>query len=597
MEQMREKHPSQIRKAVSGALTSWTSYEHNTFLIVVAGGLGVICGLLSLAFEWMIGFVTQVTRVEPSAWFGSDSALYLLVVLPLTPALGGLIVGILKRAARMETESGSAAEVMKWAAVDRGIVRRRAIWVRMLASALTIGSGGSGGREGPIAQICGAAGSAAGQALKMSTERLRLLVGCGAAAGIAASFNAPIAGVIFTVELVLGDFNVVSFLPIVISSVMATTTKRLLLGDHPAFVAPGYAIVSYWEIGLYALLGVICGLVARLFFVAYFAAEDFFHKKVRAPAILKPALGGLMVGALIAVFPQAAGGGYDVMTNMLNGEMAWRLALTLVFVKIIATSITLGSGGSGGIFAPSLFLGCMTGGVFGTMVHHFFPDGSGPAGAYAMVGVASVMSAAAHAPLTNILMGYELTGNYQIILPIMTSCIMATFVMTLFSNRSIYTEKLARRGINLKRGYDVSVMDDIKVADVMRHRVTTIPENMPFGDIMKLISSSADNYFPVTDSLGRLSGVVSIQNLRETLLDSAELAQLVVAKEIATENVITLREDHNLNEAMEKFTQIDVEQLPVVRGDDPLRVVGMLSRMDVISAYNREVLQKAAVEG
>ena len=590
---MEQSHPSQIKKALTGAFKSWSSYEHNTFLIAAAGALGVLCGLLAVVFEWALELSNQYFLQTPASWFDPGSLVYLFVILPFTPALGGLLVGLLRKAARIEErESGSAAEVMKWAAVDRGMVRRRTIWYRIVTTAITIGSGGSGGREGPIAQICGAAGSAVGQALRMSTERLRLLVGCGAAAGIAASFNAPIAGVIFTVELVLGDFNVISFLPIVMSSVMATTTKRLLLGADPVFAAPAYTIVSYWEIGFYAIFGVICGLVARLFFIVYFKAEDYFKHKVKVNPVIKPAIGGLIVGVILIFFPQAGGGGYDVMNDLLNGQMWWALAFVLIFIKIVATAITVGSGGSGGIFAPALFIGCMTGGVFGSFVHHFFPESTATAGAYAMVGIGAVMAAAAHAPLTNILMGYELTGNYLIILPIMTSCIMSTFVMTLFTKRSIYTEKLARRGINLWRGHDISVMDDILVSEVMRKQVTTIPENMPFGDIMNLIGVSRDNYFPVVDSQGKLSGVVSIQNVREALLDSADLCGLVVAKEIATETVITLHGDDNLNHAMEKFTQMDIEQLPVVAGADDSEVIGMLSRMDVISAYNREVLHK-----
>ena len=593
MKETEEKKPSQIRKAFSDALKSWTSYEHNTFLVVVAGALGVVCGLLAVVFEWALDFASHLFLENPKSWFSDGSLIYLLVILPLTPALGGLIVGVIRYYAKMEGESGSAAEVMKWTAVDRGKVKKRTIWMRLVATAVTIGSGGSGGREGPIAQMCGAAGSAIGQALKMSAERLRLLVGCGAAAGIAASFNAPIAGVIFAVELVLGDFNVISFLPIVISSVMATTTKRLLIGADPAFNAPSYSIASYWEIGLYAIFGVLCGLVARLFFVAYFKAEDYFKYNLKVKEVYKPAIGGLMVGVILIFFPLVGGGGYDSMDKMLNGELWWGLALALIFAKILATSISLGSGGSGGMFAPSLFIGCMMGGAFGTLVHTLFPDSTASAGAYAMVGIGAVMSAAAHAPLTNILMAYELTGNYLIILPIMTACIMSTFTMTMFSDRSIYTEKLFRRGIKLWRGHDISVMDDIQVADVMRKQVTTIPENMHFGDIMNLITSSTDNYFPVVDTEGRLTGVVSIQNVREVMLDSAELCDLVVAKEIATEKVITLIGTNNLNEAMEKFTQMDVEQLPVVRNDDSTKVIGMISRMDVIAAYNREVLNKS----
>jgi len=581
-----------FHKTFTGAVRSWASHEHS-FLIFIAGALGIICGLLAVLFDILLEWSRELFFGHTGSYFGSDSLIYMYMAIPIIPAVGGLIVGFITWYFKMGYETASAAEVMKWAAVDGGQVKPGTVWFRLLATSVFLGSGGSGGREGPIAQICGAMGSAMGQFFKMSTDRLRLLVGCGAAAGIAATFNAPIAGVIFTVELVLGDFNVISFLPIVISSVMATTTKRLLLGDVPAFVAPSYSLVSYWEIILYFFLGIICGLVCRLFFVSYFWAESYFEEDLKIHPILKPAVGGLVVGLIGAFLPQVFGGGYDVMGEMLNGDIIWYIAIALIFFKIIATSIALGSGGSGGMFAPALFIGCMTGGVFGTLAHAMFPESTATAGAYAMVGVGAVMAAAAHAPLTNILMGYELTGNYLIILPVMTACIMSTYVMTRFTDMSLYTEKLNRRGIQLWRGRDRSVMDKIKVSDVMRRKVTTIPENLPFGTIMELIANSRDNYYPVVDTDGKMTGVVSMQNVREIMLDSDYLCNLVVAKEIATEDVITVHGENNLNEAMEKFSVIDIEQLPVVSVTDPRSVVGMLSRMDVIAAYKKEVLKKS----
>lgn len=581
-----------IRNHFNRALSARSSHEHTLFMIV-ASVLGIACGLMAVIFEKLIGFFTTVFFQVSAGLFSGHPSVYAWLVIPLIPAVGGLAVGLLTWWFKMGGETGSAAEVMKWTAVDAGVVRPRTVWFRTLATSIFLGSGGSGGREGPIAQICGALGSTMGQTLNASSDRLRLLVGCGAAAGIAASFNAPIAGVIFTVELVLGDFNVISFLPIVISSVMATTVKRLLLGDIPVFHAPAYSLVSPWEIFLYALLGLFCGLAARLFFVASFAADDFFKKKVNVHAALKPAIGGFIVGLIGMFTPEVFGNGYDTMTKMLAGDMALYLAFALIFLKIIATAISLGSGGSGGIFAPSLFIGCMVGGVFGYAVNFAAPGYTASPGAYAMVGIGAVMSAVAQAPLTNILMGYELTGNYQIILPVMTACIMATFVITRFSGESLYTEKLKRRGIKLWRGRDLSVMDRMKVGEVMVDRVTTIPENAPFKRIMELITTSRDNYFPVVDAEGRLSGIISIQNVREILLDSAELADIVVAKEIATENVITVTDDNNLNEAMERFAIKDIEQLPVVKAGDSRRIVGMLRRTDVLAAYKKEVLKKA----
>ena len=572
-----------------------SSREH-TFLLFLAGALGVASGVMVVLFEWLVHHLHEFFFTNARAGYAEDSYFYAYFILALTPAVGGLIVGLLAWWFKMPGESASAAEVMKWTAVDGGRVRKRTVWYRLLSTSVFLGSGGSGGREGPIAQVCGAMGSTIGQFLKFSSRRLRLLVGCGSAAGIAAAFNAPIAGVIFAVELVLADVNVISFLPIVISSVMATTTKRMIIGDIPVFTAPTYTLVSPWEILLYALLGVGCGLLSWIFFLTYFKAEEFFKNRVTLHPIVKPAIGGLAVGAIGVFLPGVFGSGFDEMDKILNGEMLWATALALIFFKIIATSISLGSGGAGGIFAPSLFIGCMAGGVFGYFAGYIFPFEVGSAGAYAMVGIGAVMAAVAHAPLTNIMMGYELTGNYQIILPIMTACIMSTYVMTRFSEESLYTEKLRRKGINLWRGRDLSVMDRMKVADVMRREFTTLAENTPFRKVMEHMATSRAGYFPIVDQESRLTGVISIQNVREFMLESADLADIVIAKEIATPDVITVMDTHNLNEAMESFALIDIDQLPVVGADNPHKVIGMISRMDVMTAYEKEVLKKTQEE-
>ncbi len=582
-----------VRLAFGKTFLAGSSREHSV-LLFISGVLGVLCGLLAVAFEELIHWTKFIFMEGPALLTGAAPSVWLSILIVLTPAVGGLIVGLLTCWMKMEGDSAAAAEVMKWTAVDNGQVKRKIIWFRALTTAIFLGSGGSGGREGPITQICASMASTIGQTLKVSGDRLRLLVGCGAAAGIAAAFNAPIAGVIFSVELILADFNVVSFLPIVISSVMATTTKRMLMGDIPVFEAPSYSLASPLEIVLFFILGIICGLVAWFFYVSYFTADTLFKEHVNVHPAIKPAIGGLVVGGIGLFYPQIFGSGYSVINEMLEGDMLMGMAMTLLLLKIVATSFSLGSGGAGGIFAPALFIGCMAGGVFGYLVNGMFPDSVASEGVYAMVGLGAVMAAVAHAPLTNILMAYELTGNYQIILPIMTACIMSTYVMTLFSEESLYTEKLRRKGIKLWRGRDLTVMDRIKVGEIMTKDVTTIQENISFGDVMRLIVSSRHNYFPVLNEDNKLTGIISMQNVREVLLESAELADIVVAGEIATENVVTVRAGNNLNDAMESFSMIDIDQLPVVSQTDPFKVIGMISRMDVMAVYKKEVLKKSA---
>jgi CIC family chloride channel protein len=423
----------------------------------------------------------------------------------------------------------------------------------------------------------------------MSAERIKILVGCGAAGGIAATFNAPLAGVIFSMEIILGVFSISTFTPIVISSVTATVVSHAFHGNTPAFIVPSYQIVSYWEILFYIILGLLSGLIAWFYIVTLYWSEDYFEKKINIHPVLKPAIGGLLIGCLAIFLPQIMGNGYEAMDMALNGQMVWYITFILIFMKIIATSITLGSGGSGGVFAPSLFIGAMLGGTFGSLVHFIFPDITATKGAYALVGMGSVIAAAAHAPMTNILILFELTNDYKIILPIMASCIIATSVVRYLSKDSIYTLKLRRRGINIQQGREVSIMGSIKVGDVMDRKVETILETTPFKRILAIFSKSTNSYFPVVNSKHKMVAILSFSDIREVMFEEG-LKDLVVAKDLAATDVISLSPKDNLNKALEKFVAIDVAQLPVVDSKNQDRVIGMLSRGDLISAYNKKVL-------
>jgi len=558
-------------------------------MLILAGIIGFLCGLTSVGFKVVIHaftkFAFQFTGhplevAHHTMWF----------LLPLVPMIGGLLVGPLSYYFPTETKSSGVPWIIRSAALEGGIIRPRTIGFRSLAAALTIGSGGSAGREAPIVQIGASIGSLIGQILRVSSERMRVFLGCGVAAGIAATFNAPIAGVIFSLEVILGDFDLRSFTPIIFASVIATATARGIEGDFPAFIVPAYESVSHWEIGFYMILGLICGLVARLFFLMEFSFQDFFEQKLKLHPMLKPALGGLLVGFIALGFPQIMGNGYETMNQVLSNRMIWHVAFLLVFLKMVATCLTLGSGGSGGLFAPSMFVGSMVGGTFGVAVHTLFPEITASPGAYALVGMGSVFAALMHAPLTNIFMLFEMTGNYMIILPIMISCIFATLVNIKFSPYSLYTEHLRRKGIEIVRGREVSIMNSIRVADVMNRDVTFIPENLPFRKILDLVTSSRSMYFPVVDEQNRMTGILSFQNIREVLFEE-HLTDLVVAKDLITENVITLYPQETLNQALPKYFIKDVEQLPVVLKENERKVIGMLDRKEVMEAYKREVLK------
>ena len=557
-------------------------------MLILAALLGFFAGFASTFFRWMIEFFESIFSVKGFSLAGIPPQTYPFL-LPLMPMLGGLFIGLICKYFPNAVKENGVHKVMYAVALNDGKVRKRTIASCAVTSSITIGSGGSAGREGPTVQIGAAVGSTIGQLLHLSTERMRVLVGCGAAAGIAASFNAPLAGVLFALEIILGDFAIHTFSPIIIASVIGTVTGRALEGNEVTFNVPVHELVHPTEIIFYLALGMLCGIVARLFTFMYFYIQQVFEEKLKTADIYKPAIGGLIVGMISIFMPQILGNGYDVMEQALTGQMFWGLAFLLVFMKIICTSITLGSGGMGGVFAPSLFIGAMVGTAFGSSVHFIFPTLSASAETYSVVGMGAVAGAVMQAPLTNILMLFELTNDYTLILPIMATCIAASYTYQRFTKHSIYMQNLLNKGINIRHGREASIMNSIKVQDVMSTDITTIAQEMPFRKILETISYSKNFYFPVLDNRGDMTGILSFSDIREVIFEE-QLGDLLVAGELANTKVYSLTPQQNLNEAMEIFSQLDVDQLPVVRSEDKLKVIGMLTRGDMMASYNRAIL-------
>ena len=557
-------------------------------MLILAALLGFLAGFASTFFRWMIEFFESIFSVKGFSLAGIPPQTYPFL-LPLMPMLGGLFIGLICKYFPNAVKENGVHKVMYAVALNDGKVRKRTIASCAVTSSITIGSGGSAGREGPTVQIGAAVGSTIGQLLHLSTERMRVLVGCGAAAGIAASFNAPLAGVLFALEIILGDFAIHTFSPIIIASVIGTVTGRALEGNEVTFNVPVHELVHPTEIIFYLALGMLCGIVARLFTFMYFYVQQIFEEKFNMPDLYKPAIGGLIVGMVSIFMPQILGNGYDVMEQALTGQMFWGLAFLLVFMKIICTSITLGSGGMGGVFAPSLFIGAMVGTAFGSSVHFIFPTLSASAETYSVVGMGAVAGAVMQAPLTNILMLFELTNDYTLILPIMATCIAASYTYQRFTKHSIYMQNLLNKGINIRHGREASIMNSIKVQDVMSTDITTIAQEMPFRKILETISYSKNFYFPVLDNRGDMTGILSFSDIREVIFEE-QLGDLLVAGELANTKVYSLTPQQNLNEAMEIFSQLDVDQLPVVRSEDKLKVIGMLTRGDMMASYNRAIL-------
>jgi CIC family chloride channel protein len=459
--------------------------EH-TIMAVLAIFVGLAGGFGAVGFRYLINFFQTVAYGSPS------ELLHVVQALPWyhkvwIPALGGAVVGPLVYFLAREAKGHGVPEVMEAVVLRGGLIRKRVVLVKTLASAICIGTGGSVGREGPIVQIGSAIGSSIGQLLNVSAERMRTLVGCGAAAGIAATFNAPIAGSMFALEIILGEFGIATFSPIVISSVVATAISRHFLGDTPAFIVPAYELVSAWELPIYMVLGLFCAVVGVAFIKTLYKLEDVFED-LKFPGYLKAVLGGLILGASGLLVPQILGVGYGAIDLALIQKYSWWLLLVLVAGKILATSITIGSGGSGGVFAPSLFLGAMAGSFFGMVVHALFPGVTASPGAYSIVGMGAVVSATTHGPMAAILILFEMTGSYTIILPLMLSCIIGTIAAGQLFRESIYTLKMIRKGIDIRAGKEVNVLRSMYVKDVMNSGVETVPEGLPLVDMAEKIS-------------------------------------------------------------------------------------------------------------
>jgi len=558
-------------------------------MAVLAALVGLAAGFGALGYRHLVQFFQFMAYgsqgnllevVHPMAWY-----LKLWI-----PALGGLVVGILLHTLMKEARGIGVADVIESVALRKGMIKKRLLFSESLASAVTIGSGGSAGVIAPIVVIGSSLGSIAGQVLKLSPDRMRNLVACGAAGGIAAIFNAPIGGCMFALEVILGDFGLASFSPIVISSVVATTISRHFLGNFPAILVPPYRLVSAWELPLYAVLGLFSALVAALFITSLYRTENFF-RNLKFPDFLKPGLGGLLVGAIALLFPPVLGSGFEAIDLALTDRLPWVAMLLIVFIKILATSITLGSGGAGGTFAPALLLGAMAGGVFGSGVHWIFPELTASPGAYSIVGMAGVLSGTVHGPLSAILILFEMTDNYLIILPLMIACIISFIAAGQIGKESIFTLKLAKKGINIKAGKEVNLLKSIPVKDAMNPNPETVYEGLPLEGLTRLIAESKYRSFPVVDGFGNLTGILSYFDYREAL-HAEQLERLIVAKDLATGKVITVYPDDTLYTALEKIAAKDFSLLPVVSREKPDRLLGIITRRDMIGLYNHALMKK-----
>jgi CIC family chloride channel protein len=558
-----------------------------TEMLIFAAVVGLLGGFGSLLFKKLIAVLAEFFWSAPTMAPSSLMAVAWYHRL-LMPAIGGAIVGPMIYFLARETKGPGVPEVMIAVITRNSVIRPVVAVVKTLASALSIASGGSVGREGPIVQIGAAIASTMGQLLRLHPVKLKTLVGCGVSAGIAATFNAPVAGTLFSLELIVSDFGLSAFTPILVSAVAATAVTRHFHGDITEFVLPVFKMVSHWEFALYLVLGLVSGLVAYVFSRSIYVSEDLF-KKTKIPQWIRPAAGGLMVGVAATAYPHIMGVGYDSIRLLLDGDLSLKLMLLLVVLKIVGTAITLGSGGSGGVFAPSLFVGAMLGGAFGMVVHTLLPGSTASAAAYALVGMAAVNGACTYAPLSAIIILVELTNEYGMLLPLMFTVVMATFVSRKLSAESIYTEQLRRKGILAHHGEDLNILRSIPVKEVLRHDEASISENAPFDALVRLALNTHRNVIFTLSDHGRFTGAISLQDLKHVLSDPDELRHAYHVVDF-TQSLSPIGIAQSLDAVVDRFAETGFDRLPVV--DDEERLVGSVIMSDIMRQYNQEVANR-----
>jgi CIC family chloride channel protein len=552
--------------------------------LLVGLGSGALVLLFRQIIEWITEFFhSGVMGIVPQqlAW--------LAIFIPVT---GGLVVGLMRQYVLAEERHHGVAGIMEAVALAAGRLRYQRTPLKALAAAISIGSGASVGPEDPSVQIGASFGSMIGQLGRISADRVRVLVATGAAAGIAAAFNAPIAGVFFAIEIVLGELTTGAFGMVVLGSVVSAALTQALVGPSPAFPIPAYAFQGPLDLPLYFILGLLAVPVS----LAYIKSLYFFHDwfvKVPWPRWLSPVLVGLILGVIGLRFPDLLGDSYKAIEDILFGRNIVPLALLLLLVlKMLLTAMSLGSGFVGGVFAPSLFLGAALGGSYGVFLQTIFPTYTLNPSAFALVGMAAVLASTVRAPITAFMLLFEMTNDYRIFLPLMFAVVISVFVSERFQPYSVYTLSLARKGVRLRQGRDIDLLESLLVSEVMDDIPTTIPMHTLLRDASRIMTHERAHGLPVVDSSGQLAGVLTIQDIETALERDFENANKQVI-EFCTRIPEIAYPDETVQQAMRKMAPRDIGRLPVVDRNNPSQLQGWLRRSTVLRAYDMALVRRA----
>jgi chloride channel protein, CIC family len=565
------------------------------FLLVTAVIIGILGAYGAILFRYLY-------KLSHVIFFSTDSyETSILYQIPwwlrlIVPVIGGLLVGFIITRIAPEVKGSGVPEVMEAFATKGGIIRFRVFIAKAFTSAITLGSGGSAGREGPIVHIGAAIGSAIGQVLKVNTRQLRTFLACGAAAGISATFNAPIAGAIFAIEIIVADMRVVNMPPIIISSVVATVVSRYYLGDYPAFIVPAYDMLDARELLIYAGLGIIAGLVSVSFIRMFLNTRKYFETS-KIPLWLKPALGGLVVGIIGIFLPQVFGVGYETINDAIWNNLELKILVLLLIAKMIATAFTLGSGGSGGVFGPSLYFGALLGASWGILANMLFPEWTASPGAYALVGMGAMLSGITHMPITAILMIFEFTNNYLIIPPLMIASIISVLLSNQIAKKSIESAVLESKGINIHDKREVNLLRTILVNSVMETDPAIIKRNAPFSEVITGLLSGKSHFAIVVDDWNSYVGTIELNDVRELLLDQESVSSTLIASDIANTKIPFVLPDDNLDLIMHIFGRVEKDQIAVCNNALEKKVIGVVTKSSVINAYNVRIFQQDLTGG
>ena len=575
------------------ALLSWGRNDH-FLLALLAVVVGAVAAIGAIAFRELIG-ATQTLFFG----FASERVYSLAAGLPwwqllLAPTLGGLLIGLFIAYVMPGRRPLGVADAIEAAAVREGRMSLTTGLGAAFVSAASIGVGASVGREGPVVHLGASLGGWLAARLNLGRGRSLALLGCGVASAVAASFNAPIAGVLFALEVVIGHYALNTFAPVVIAAVTGTIISRLYFGDFPAFALPEHAIVSFLEFPAFAALGVVSAVVAIVFVRTVFLAEDAVER-TRLPLWARPALGGLAVGVIALYFPHVLGVGYEATDAALKEMLPLTLLLALLAVKLVATAVSLGFGFGGGVFSPSLFLGAMAGGAFGMIFTAAFPDLSSGHGAYTLIGMGAVAGAVLGAPISTILIVFELTGDYALTMGVMVAVVVASLIAEQVIGHSFFIRQLERAGLTIAGGREARLLEGIPVEAAMREDHAIASAAAGLGDVRKRLLTAPYGVLYLVDDDGRLLGAVTLADLGEAAFDTSHDDRLT-ALDVARRDPPMLAAGASLAAARELMGSAREPLVAVVADRASMRLLGVLHERDVIAAHNRALLQARAEE-